>query len=132
MRYGYLAPGRGARCRPTNDRPTHRGRGGFQPAENSAFLDNFSGDVRQIGDFTTRVGWRYELHFLLAGIVATGLFALAPEAVARGGGSAEEAGFMEGEFFTAGVVSEVFTAEVVSLPFTAGVSEAFTAAFRAF
>jgi hypothetical protein len=39
---------------------------------------------------------------------------------------------MEGEFFTAGVVSEVFTAEVVSLPFTAGVSEAFTAAFRAF
>ena len=34
---------------------------------------------------------------------------------------------MEGEVFTAGVVSEVFTAEVVSLPLMAGVSEAFTA-----
>ncbi len=34
---------------------------------------------------------------------------------------------MEGEAFTAGVISEAFAAEVVSLPLTAGVLEAFTA-----
>jgi hypothetical protein len=70
-----------------------------------------------------------KLQFLLAGIVAAGLFALAPDAVAHGGGvvavTAEEA-------FTAGVVSGPFAAgaafaEGVSEASTVGVSGTFTA-----
>ena len=78
-----------------------------------------------------------KLQFLLAGIVATGLFASAPDAVAHGGlgeGAAEAvtaaarstvaAGFMAGAGFTAG---EAFTAGVVSGTFAAGISRTFAA-----
>jgi hypothetical protein len=62
-----------------------------------------------------------KLQFLLAGIVATGLFASAPDAVAHGGlgeGAAAARFTVAAEAFMAGVVSEAFTA---------GVSGAFTA-----
>src|ERR1700724_1423998 len=51
----------------------------------AATVENFNGGVRQIGDYKRREVVM-KLQFLLAGIVATGLFASAPEAVAHGGG----------------------------------------------
>ena len=81
-----------------------------------------------------------KLRFLLAGIVATGLFASAPDAVAHGGfgggggGGGHGGGFMAAEAFMAEVVSGAFAAgiseafaEGVLGTFTAGVSGAFTA-----
>ena len=75
-----------------------------------------------------------KLQFLLAGIVATGLFASAPDTVAHGGlgeGAAEAvtaaaARFMAAEAFMAGVVSGAFAAGI-SEAFAAGVSGAFAA-----
>jgi len=69
-----------------------------------------------------------KLQFLLAGIVATGLFASAPDAVAHRGAArfTGAAAFMAAKVFTGGVVSGAFAAGILGT-FAAGVSGTFTA-----